>query len=83
MTVEDPRPMLATGQVADGATDDRWYAAPYRCPCRFATDDVGEFDRHLDAAEGGQPEHFEVLAGWTFEQVQQWQTAAPDLAAHG
>lgn len=72
MTAEDPRPMLAAGQVADGAADDRWLAASYRCSCGFATDDSDEFDRHLDAAEGAQPEHFEVLAGWTFEQVRQW-----------
>jgi hypothetical protein len=34
-------------------------------------------------AEGGRPEHFEVLAGWTFQQVRQWQAAASRLAAHG
>ena len=67
--------MLAAGQVTDGATDDRWLAASYRCSCGFATDDAGEFDRHLDAAEGAQPEHFEVLAGWTFQQVRQWLAA--------
>ena len=76
MTVEDPRPMLAAGQVTDGATDDRWLAASYRCSCGFATDDAGEFDRHLDVAEGAEPEHFEVLAGWTFQQVRQWLAAA-------
>jgi hypothetical protein len=63
MTVEDLR-------------RDRWDAASYRCPCGFAGDDVGEFDRHLDAAEGAGPEHFEVLEGWTFEQVRRWQAAA-------
>ena len=76
MTVEDPRPVLAAGQVADGATDDRWLAASYRCSCGFATDDAGEFDGHLDAAEGAKPEHFEVLAGWTLQQVRQWLAAA-------
>jgi hypothetical protein len=83
VTVEDPRPLLAAGQVADPA-GDRWRAAWYRCPCGFAADDAGEFDRHLDAAEGTGPEHFEVLAGWTFDQVRQWQAAAvagPVLAA--
>jgi len=76
MTAEDPRHALAAGQVADGATDDRWLAASYRCSCGLATDDAGEFGRHLDAAEGAQPEHFEVLAGWTFQQVRQWLAAA-------
>jgi hypothetical protein len=76
MTVEDPRPMLPTGQVTDPEADDRWYAAPYRCPCGIATDDVGELDRHLDVTEGAEPEHFEVLAGWTLEHVRQWQAAA-------
>jgi hypothetical protein len=63
MTVEDLR-------------RDRWDAASYRCPCGFAGDDVGEFERHLDAADGAGPEHFEVLEGWTFEQVRLWQAAA-------
>jgi len=63
MTVEDLR-------------RDRWDAASYRCPCGFAGDDVGEFERHLDAVEGAGPEHFEVLEGWTFEQVRLWQAGA-------
>ena len=75
MTVEDPRHMLATGQVADPVGDE-WHAASYRCPCGFAGDDLSELDRHLDAAEGAGPEHFEVLDGWTFEQVRRWQAAA-------
>ena len=58
---------------------ERWDAASYRCTCGFAGEDVGEFDRHLDAADGAGTEHFEVLDGWTFEQVRRWQTAA---AAH-
>lgn len=79
MTVEDPRPMLTAGQVIDPVPSDRWHAASYRCPCGFADDDASEFDRHLDAAEGAKPEHFEVLAGWTIKQVRQWQTAAVSL----
>jgi hypothetical protein len=55
---------------------DRWDAASYRCPCGFAGDDVGEFERHLDAAAGAGLEHFEVLEGWTLEQVRRWQAAA-------
>jgi len=78
MTAEDPRPKLDAGLVTDGATDDQWLAASYRCSCGLATDDAGEFGRHLDAAEGAQPEHFEVLAGWTFQQVRQWLAAAVD-----
>src|SRR5690242_16241133 len=78
MTAEDPRPKLAASLVTDGATDDRWLAASYRCSCGLATDDAGEFGRHLDAAEGAQPEHFEVLGGWTFQRVRQWLAAAID-----
>jgi hypothetical protein len=55
--------------------DDRWLAASYRCSCGLATEDAGEFGQHLDAAGGAQPEHFEVLAGWTFQQVRQWLAA--------
>jgi len=54
----------------------RWDAASYRCPRGFADDDVSEFERHLDAAEGAGPEHFEVLDGWTLAQVRTWQMAA-------
>ena len=75
MTAEDSRHVLAASRVTDAA-GDRWRAAWYRCPCGFAADDSDEFDRHLDAADGTGPEHFEVLAGWTFDQVQQWQAAA-------
>jgi hypothetical protein len=82
MTVEDPRPISAAGQVTDQVPGDRWHAAQYRCPCGFATDDAAEFDQHLDATEGAEPEHFEVLARWTFQQVQQWRAVASDLAAH-
>src|SRR5690349_18045218 len=76
--VEEPRRILAAGQVTEGATDDRWLAASYRCSCGFASDGAGEFGRHLDTADRAQPEDFEVLAGWTFEQVRQW--LAPAVA---
>jgi hypothetical protein len=76
MTVEDPRATVAAGQAIDGVVNDRWLAASYRCSCGFATDDAGEFDRHLDVAEGAEPEHFEVLTGWTFQQVRQWLAVA-------
>ncbi len=76
MTVEDPRRMTVACQLPAQATRARWHAAPYRCPCGFADDDASEFDRHLDALEGIEPEHFEVLDGWTFQQVQQWQASA-------
>ena len=81
MTVEDPRRIA--GQVpAHVVAPGQWDAASYRCPCGFADDDAGEFGRHLDAAEGAESEHFEVLDGWTLEQVRQWQAAAgmPDGA---
>jgi hypothetical protein len=73
MTVEGPQHALVPGHVADQPERDRWRTAPYRCPCGFAADDAGEFDRHLNASEGADPEHFEVLAGWTRQQVRQWQ----------
>ena len=76
MTVEDPRHLRIAGQVPAQVARDRWDAASYRCPCGFADDDASEFDRHLDAADGAGPEHFEVLDGWTFQQVRQWQAAA-------
>jgi len=79
MTVEGPLHALVPGQAADQPERDRWRAAPYKCPCGFAADDADEFDRHLDASEGADPEHFEVLAGWTLQQVRQWQaTAVPN-----
>jgi hypothetical protein len=31
---------------------------------------------HLDAADGAGTEHFEVLEGWTLEQVRRWQGTA-------
>ena len=82
MTIEDPRRALIAGQVPAHVVPARWDAVPYRCPCGFADDDAGEFDRHLDGAEGAEPEHFEVLDGWTLQQVRQWQAAAimPDGA---
>jgi hypothetical protein len=76
MTAGDPRPTLAASELAEGATGNQWLAASYRCSCGFATNAAGEFDRHLVAAEGAQPEHFEVLAGWTFQQVRQWLAAS-------
>lgn len=76
MTVEGPRLALVSGQAADQSERDRWLAASYRCPCGLAADDMGEFDRHLDVSEGADPEHFEVLAGWSLQQVRRWQAMA-------
>ena len=68
MTVEDPRRIA--GQVpAHVVAPGQWDAASYRCPCGFADDDAGEFGRHLDAAGGTGPEHFEVLGGWTWSRL--------------
>ena len=82
MTIEDPRHALIAGQVPAHVAAAGWDAAPYRCPCGFATDDASDFDQHLDGTEGAEPEHFEVLGGWTLQQVRQWQAAAsmPDGA---
>ena len=81
MTIEDPRRALIAGQVAAHVAPAGWDAVSYRCPCGFAGDDASEFDRHLDAVEGAEPEHFEVLDGWTLQQVRRWQAAAimPDV----
>ena len=76
MTIEDPRHALTAGQVPAHVAPARWDAASYRCPCGFAVDDASEFDQHLDGTEGAEPEHFEVLDGWTLQQVRQWQAAA-------
>lgn len=59
-------------RVAEVIGED-WANAKHRCPCGYATDDATAFDAHLDGTEGMQPEHFEVLDGWTFEQVLGWQ----------
>ena len=73
MTVEDRRHTRTTSQALARVARDQWEAASYRCPCGFASNDADEFGRHLDAAEGAEPEHFEVLDGWTLKQVRQWQ----------
>jgi hypothetical protein len=33
----------------DQQAPERWQASAFRCPCGFATDDVEEFDGHLEA----------------------------------
>jgi hypothetical protein len=76
MTIEDPRHALIAGQAPAHVEPGRWPVAAYRCPCGFAGDDASEFDRHLDGADGAEPEHFEVLGGWTLAQVRDWQAAA-------
>jgi hypothetical protein len=57
-------------------TPERWQVSALRCPCGFATDDVREFDGHLVATAGWEPEHFEIAGEWTLEQVRQWQASA-------
>lgn len=79
MAIEDPRHALIAGQVPVHVAPAQWAAVSYRCPCGFAADDASEFGQHLDGAEGAEPEHFEVLDGWTLQQVRQWQAATvPD-----
>ena len=58
-------------RVAD-VTGADWSTAKHRCPCGYATDDVAAFDTHLDETEEMRPEHFEVVDGWTLEQVLGW-----------
>jgi hypothetical protein len=55
-----------------------WETRTHRCPCGYATDDVNAFDEHLRETEGMEPEHFEVLDGWSLEQMLGWQ---PVMAA--
>jgi hypothetical protein len=76
MMVEDPRREPGAGNGPAQVAPDRWQAASYRCSCGFARDDKDEFDRHLDDTGNANPEHFEVLNGWTLPQVRQWQTTA-------
>jgi hypothetical protein len=57
-------------------TPEQWQASELRCPCGFAADDVKEFDGHLVATAGWEPEHFEIAGEWTLEQVRQWQVQA-------
>jgi hypothetical protein len=82
MTIEDPRHPVIAGKVPAHVAPAQWDTASYRCPCGFAADDASDFDQHLDGAEGAEPEHFEVLGGWTLQQVRQWQAATtmPDGA---
>ena len=75
MTIEDPRHALIPGQVPAQVAPARWDAALYRCPCGYAADDASHFDRHLGGTEEAELEHFEVLDGWTLQQVRQWQAA--------
>jgi hypothetical protein len=62
--------------MGDGPAPDRWQAAPYRCPCGHTSGNPEEFGQHLNATDGAEPEHFEVLDGWSLEQVRQWQASA-------
>jgi hypothetical protein len=54
---------------------EQWQAAGYRCPCGFAASHAGDFDAHLEATDGMEPEHFETAAGWTLQRVTQWQAS--------
>jgi hypothetical protein len=51
-----------------------WQTKKHRCPCGYATDDMQLFDEHLIATENREPEHFEVLGGWSLEQVLTWRS---------
>lgn len=67
---------------------EHWSTAKHRCPCGYASDDVTAFDAHLKETGGMQPEHFEVVDGWTLEQVLGWHTPGPttggfDIGADG
>lgn len=55
------------------AGQDGWHAARFRCPCGQTADDAESFGRHLDQTDGSYPEHFEVLDGWSLDEVRQWQ----------
>ena len=52
-----------------------WQTRKHRCPCGYATDDMHAFDEHLKSTEGIEPEHFEVLGGWSLEEVLAWESA--------
>jgi DNA-binding transcriptional MocR family regulator len=78
VTSHMPAADRAPAQTAPG----QWQAATYRCSCGHATGKAGEFGQHLNARDGAEPEHFEVLDGWTIEEVKRWQaaTAGPPAA---
>lgn len=62
-------------QRVAAVAEQLWQTRKHRCPCGYATDDMNAFDTHLGATEGMQPEHFEVLGGWSLEQVLAWESA--------
>jgi DNA-binding transcriptional regulator YhcF (GntR family) len=78
-----PERQVIAGQIPAQTAGDLWEAALYRCPCGHTADDAEEFGRHLEATAGLKPEHFEVLDGWTLQQVRQWQAFAAGVPAHG
>jgi hypothetical protein len=81
--VDEDRALRAMRRAWGEAAGNQWQAASYRCSCGVAHDDQDEFGRHLDAAEGADPEHFEVLDGWSLPQVRQWQaTAEARMTSH-
>jgi hypothetical protein len=53
--------------------EHQWETAKHRCHCGHATNDAAVFDDHLTTTDDDQPEHFEVLDGWTLQQVRDWQ----------
>jgi hypothetical protein len=67
-----PSDNVRHGQLPDRLTPGQWQASALRCPCGFATDDVQEFDGHLEATADEEPEHFETEGNWTLHQVRQW-----------
>jgi len=77
MTTEDSRRQVrSAGRVPAQVSPDHWQAARYRCACGYASDDADEFGGHLDATDGAEPEHFEVVDDWTLQQLKLWQTSA-------
>jgi hypothetical protein len=74
--VRAPHLRTADDPVPAQTAVDWWLAAAYRCPCGYTAKTAGNFDRHLDTTDGTEPEHFEVLDGWSLEQVRQWQESA-------
>jgi hypothetical protein len=63
-------------RLPDQLTPEQWQASALRCPCGFATDDIEEFDGHLEATAEREPEHFEIAGEWTLQRVRQWQASA-------
>lgn len=69
--------------MTDQPVTGSWVAAAWRCSCGFFAADEPSLDAHLEATADAVPEHFEVLDGWTLEEVAEWIAARGGPAVSG